>query len=289
MIKPEFSDINAVKEWLLNVHEKYYIELKTASELPSSFWDSYSSFCNTSGGWIVLGVEEDKPLNKIKGVGNATKAIISLWDQLSNPNKVSYRNVNNEDVTTYNIDGRDIIIVHVKEVAESMKPVHIGGKLENSWIRTGDGDRRVTKEELASFMRNAQPAQDSLPADNFTIEDLDLDSLITYKERVSKRYPKRKYIEMSSEDFLLEIGACYRDRNTGEIKLRRGTLLFLGKCNSIKELFPHYHLDFFNRRGNNSRWIDRVSDDEPGDYEMNLYNFYHIVYEKIKVLLQESY
>lgn len=47
MIKPEFSDINAVKEWLLNVHEKYYIELKTASELPSSFWDSYSSFCNT--------------------------------------------------------------------------------------------------------------------------------------------------------------------------------------------------------------------------------------------------
>lgn len=289
MIKPEFSDINAVKEWLLNVHEKYYIELKTASELPSSFWDSYSSFCNTSGGWIVLGVEEDKPLNKIKGVGNATKAIISLWDQLSNPNKVSYRNVNNEDVTTYNIDGRDIIIVHVKEVAESMKPVHIGGKLENSWIRTGDGDRRVTKEELASFMRNAQPAQDSLPADNFTIEDLDLDSLITYKERVSKRYPKRKYIEMSSEDFLLEIGACYRDRNTGEIKLRRGTLLFLGKCNSIKELFPHYHLDFFNRRGNNSRWIDRVSDDEPGDYEMNLYNFYHIVYEKIKVLLQESF
>lgn len=289
MIKPEFSDINAVKEWLLNVHEKYYIELKTASELPSSFWDSYSSFCNTSGGWIVLGVEEDKPLNKIKGVGNATKAIISLWDQLSNPNKVSYRNVNNEDVTTYNIDGRDIIIVHVKEVAESMKPVHIGGKLENSWIRTGDGDRRVTKEELASFMRNAQPAQDSLPADNFTIEDLDLDSLITYKERVSKRYPKRKYIEMSNEDFLLEIGACYRDRNTGEIKLRRGTLLFLGKCNSIKELFPHYHLDFFNRRGNNSRWIDRVSDDEPGDYEMNLYNFYHIVYEKIKVLLQESF
>lgn len=121
------------------------------------------------------------------------------------------------------------------------------------------------------------------------MEDLDLDSLITFKERVSKRFPKKKYIEMGQLDFLMEIEPCYKNRNTGEVKIRRGTLLFLGKCNSIKELFPHYHLDYFNHRGNNPRWFDRVSDDEPGDYEMNLYNFYNIVYEKIKILFQESF
>ena len=128
-----------------------------------------------------------------------------------------------------------------------------------------------------------------MPADNFTMEDLDLDSLITFKERVSKRFPKKKYIEMGQMDFLTEIGACCKDRKTGEMKIRRGTLLFLGKCNSIKELFPHYHLDYFNHRGNNPRWSDRVSDDEPSDYEMNLYNFYNIVYEKIRILFQESF
>ena len=170
-----------------------------------------------------------------------------------------------------------------------MKPVFIGGKLENSWIRTGDGDRKTTRDELSAFIRNAQPNQDSLSADNFTIDDLDLDSIITFKERVSKRFPKRKFIEMENSEFLTEIGACYKDRHTGELKIRRGILLFLGKCNSIKELFPHYHLDFFNRRGNNPRWSDRVSDDEPSDYEMNIYNFYNIVYEKIKNLLQESF
>lgn len=170
-----------------------------------------------------------------------------------------------------------------------MKPVFIGGKLENSWLRTGDGDRKTTRDELSAFIRNAQPNYDSLPADHFTIDDLDLDSVITFKERVSKRFPKRKFIEMENLEFLTEIGACYKDRHTGEIKIRRGILLFLGKCNSIKELFPHYHLDFFNRRGENPRWIDRVSDDEPSDYEINIYNFYNIVYEKIKNLLQESF
>lgn len=289
LITPEKLTIEDLKEWLINVHEKYYIELKTASELPNAFWESYSSFCNTSGGWIILGVREVYPQNEIVGVGNPEKTLTSLWDQLSNSNKVSYKNVDNQNVNTYIIDGKTVIIVYVKEAAESMKPVFIGGKLENSWIRTGDGDRKTTRDELSAFIRNAQPNHDSLPADHFTIDDLDLDSIITFKERVSKRFPKRKFIEMENSEFLTEIGACYKDRHTGELKIRRGILLFLGKCNSIKELFPHYHLDFFNRRGENPRWADRVSDDEPSDYEMNIYNFYNIVYEKIKNLLQESF
>lgn len=65
--------------------------------------------------------------------------------------------------------------------------------------------------------------------------------------------------------------------------------MFFGKCNSIKEIYPHYHVDFFNRRGTNVRWIDRVTDDEPSDYEMNLFNFYTIVIEKMKTLLKESF
>ena len=288
-VNPKFSNVDDLKKWLLNVHEKYYIELKKASELPNSFWESYSSFSNTSGGWIVLGVAESNPTNEIVGVGNSEKTLTSLWDQLSNGTKVSYRNVNNQDVVTYTIDDKKVIIVYVKEAPESMKPVHINGKLENSWIRTGDGDRKATKDEIAAFLRNAQPAQDTLAAENFTLDDLDIDSLITFKERVNKRYPKKKYLEMNHQEFLLEIGAAYKDRNTGEYKIRRGTLLFLGKCNSIKELYSHYHLDYFNRRGSNPRWQDRVSDDEPNDYEMNIYNFYNIVYEKMKILLQESF
>ena len=288
-ISPERLTLEDLKNWLENIHEKHYIEMKKASELPNAFWESYSSFCNTAGGWIILGLEEGFPKNVLQGVGNPHKTLINLWDQLSNTNKVSFRNVENQDVQQYVIDGKNIIIVRVKEAAENMKPVYIGGKLENTWIRTGDGDRKATKDELAAFMRNNQPGQDTLSAEGFTIEDLDKESLITFKERVSNRFPKKNYIEMGNEEFLTEIGACFKARGTGKLNLKRGTLLFLGKVNSIKELFPHYHLDYFNRRGNNPRWSDRISDDEPGDYEMNLYNFYGVVYEKIKTLLQESF
>ena len=288
-IQPETMTIDELKTVLLNIHEKYYIEMKKATELPNAFWESYSSFSNTSGGYIILGVSEDIPQNKITGVGNSSKALTNLWDQVSNPNKVSFRNIDNHDVNTYVIDGKTVIIVFVKEAMETMKPVYLNGRLENTWIRTGDGDRKATKDEIAAFLRNAQPGQDNLGIDGFTMDDLDTDSIITFKERVSKRYPKMKYIEMSNEQFLSEIGACYIDRVTGKLVIKRGTLLFLGKVNSIRELFQHFHLDYYNRKGKNPRWIDRISDDEPGEYEINIYNFYNIVYEKIKALLQEAF
>ncbi len=289
MKQPNFKNIDELKDWIMNVHEKDVIEMKKAQELPNAFWESYSAFCNTSGGWILLGVIEGAPVNIIQGIENISKAQTSLWDMLSNPNKINYRSVTNEDVHIVDIDGAEIMIVYVKEAPDSMKPVYFNGKRENTFIRTGEGDRRATKQELEAFERNAMPCHDSLPVENFTIDDLDMDSVITYKEKVNKRFPKKKYIEMSNKDFLTEIGACYVDRVSGEVKLRRGALLFLGRERTIKEVYPHYHLDYFNRRGHNPRWIDRISDDEPSDYEMNIFNFYTIVYEKMKILLKEAF
>ena len=289
-INPIFSNIEELKKWLLNVQEKHYVELKKAQELPNSFWESYSSFCNTAGGIIVLGVVEGKPQNQITGVGNPEKTLRSLWDQLSNKNKVSFRNIDNEDVFQYKLDeSKTVILINVKEAPASMKPVYIGNKLDNTWIRTGDGDRQATKEEIAALMRNANPVEDSLLLDYFNIDDLDYDSLLSFKERVHKRFPGHKYLEMPNELFLEEIGAASVDRISGKLKIKRGTLLFLGKVNSIREVYPQYHVDYYNRRGNNPRWIDRVTDDEPSDYQMNLYNFYTITYAKISVLLKESF
>lgn len=289
-MQPIFSNNDELREWLLNVHEKYYVELKKAQELPSAFWETYSSFCNTAGGIIVLGVVEGYPKNEIHGVNNIAKTLTSLWDQLSNKNKVSFKNLKNEDVTEHKIDeNKTIIVISVKEAPEGMKPVYINDKLENTWIRTGDGDRRATKEEIAAFLRNAKPGQDDLVLDNFSIDDLDPDTVLAFKERIHKRYPKQKYLEMSNEAFISEIGAGIYDRISGKFKIKKGTLLFLGKVNAIKEVYPHYHADYFNRRGNNPRWSDRVTDDEPGEYQMNLYNFFFIVYGKLKILLKETF
>ena len=285
----EQMTIEELKKWITETREKYVLELKTASVLPKSFWETYSSFSNTSGGIVILGVREALPFNQIEGVGNADNILTDLWNLVSNPEKVSYKNIDNQDVIVQEIDGKKIVIICIKEAPEIKKPVYIGNKIENTWIRTGDGDRKATKEEIAAFIRNAQPGQDTLLAEGFTMDDLDSDSVVSFRERISKRFPNKNYNEMNYEKFLTEIGACSLDRTTGELKIKRGTILFLGKCNSIKELYPHFHLDFFNRRGKNARWIDRVSDDEPGAWEMNIYNFYTIVYEKMRTSLKESF
>ena len=94
---------------------------------------------------------------------------------------------------------------------------------------------------------------------------------------------------MTDEAFLLEIGGAVIDKACQEIKIKRGTVLFLGRVNSIKEIYPHYHVDYFNRTGNNPRWIDRVTDDEPSEYQMNLYNFFNIVYGKMNLLMKTAF
>ena len=275
--------------WLETVHEKYFIEMKEASDLPRSFWESYSSFSNTKGGWIILGVSEGKIRNTINGVGNESKLKTDLWNQLSNPSKVSFRTVQNEDVNTIVINGAKVVFIHVHEAGDGNKPVYLNDKLNMTYIRTGDGDRIATKEEIESMLRNARPAEDSQMAEHFTIKDFDAESLALYKSEVGRRYPSREFIKMTDENFLKEIGAATIHRETGKWIPKRGAILFLGKVNSIKELYPSYHLDYFNRRGNVNRWNDRVSDDEPIGEEINIFNFYRIVYEKLKALLTEKF
>ena len=55
---------------------------------------------------------------------------------------------------------------------------------------------------------------------------------------------------------------------------------------SITDYFSKYHLDFFYRGSDNERWLDRVNSDEPKYGEMNVFNFYNIVFEKIKINLK---
>lgn len=284
------DEMNSMKQALIHMRESNDIELKKAKKgLPESFWESYSSFANTTGGLIVFGVNEAFPDNEIVGVEDSQKIVADLWNLLSNESKVSYRTVNNQDVTTVVVDDKIVILIKVNEAPNNVKPVYINGKIDNTWIRTGDGDRKAKKEEIASMLRNAKPEMDSLPIDGCTLDDLDIDSIKQFKQQVGNRYPAKKYLDMSDTDFLIEIGACRLNRENRKYQILRGTLLFFGKLNVIKEFYPHFHLDFFNRRGSNPRWIDRVSDDEPHEHEMNIFNFFNIVDKKLRELQNSSF
>ena len=273
-----------------SVKENYQIEIKESSNsLPHNFWDTYSSFSNTAGGKIILGIKESYPENIIVGVNNPNKIVAEIWNNISNPQKTSYNSLLPNSVEIIKIDNKDIIIVSVEEAPTIKKPVFINGKIENTYIRSGDGDRKASIDDIKSFLRNSNPISDTLTIDNFTLNDLDTYSVLSFKEKLAIRYPEKKYMEMDIPNFLVNIGACSRNRKTNDILIKRGTLLFLGKYNSIKEIYPHFHLDYFNRKGSSARWIDRVSDDEPHQLEMNIYNFFNIVNEKLQSSIMETF
>ena len=77
---------------IIKSSEKVNIEVKAAQGgLPNSIWETYSSFANTFGGTIILGIGEDKETKKLipLGISDADKMITDIWNILNNPQKVS--------------------------------------------------------------------------------------------------------------------------------------------------------------------------------------------------------
>ena len=275
-------------ECILTIKESDTIELKEArNSLPKEFWPTYSSFSNTKGGLIILGIKEDSPNNIVVGVDDVEKIIQDIWNTLNNPQKVSYNHLQNKNISEITIEGRVILIIEVPEVDNCFKPVYLNNHYENSYIRKGSGDYKVTDSQLKSMLRNSNPIGDSTYIEGLDYNALDPISVTSFKEKVTARYPNSHFEELSPISFLRRINAIKED-SRGSIKIKNGTLLFLGRYNVIREHFPNYFLDYVNKP-DSSRWIDRISSDEISDINFNIYNFFNVVFEKIRFSFSEKF
>jgi predicted HTH transcriptional regulator len=80
---------------IIKSSEKVNVEVKAAQGgIPNSVWETYSSFANTFGGTIILGIGEDKETKKFipMGVPNAEKMLSDIWNIVNNSQKIS-RNI----------------------------------------------------------------------------------------------------------------------------------------------------------------------------------------------------
>lgn len=70
--------------------ETAHVECKSASGgLPNTMWETYSSFANTDGGVILLGVRERNHRFSVQGVSDADLLVKQIWDAVNNREVVS--------------------------------------------------------------------------------------------------------------------------------------------------------------------------------------------------------
>lgn len=275
---------------LQNETESSYLEFKEAkTDLPKDFWETYSSFANTSGGLVILGIKE-KPF-EIIGIRNPNKLIKDLFNLSASTNKVNLNLLSSNSVKQHIINDKTIISIYIPEAPINKKPVFFNQNIINTFIRRNEGDYRATTEELKRFIRNSSDDNDNELLSNYTIDDLNTDSILELKSTVQARAPIENFIEMDNQKFLEKIGVFQIDRNDNrKSKLTLAGLLFLGKYEAIQQLIPHFHLEYLNQRGSTeNRWKDRVSSGDLSLNNMNLYNFYKIVLEKLIATVEEPF
>lgn len=226
--------------------ENNRIEAKRAvGGLPQSIWETYSSFANTMGGIILLGVEEraDKSLHAVK-LPSPERLVREFLAIVNDPAKVSANVLGRGAVRIEHAGGERIVVIEVPRAMRWDRPVYIGGDpYAGTYRRGGEGDFRCKKEEVDAMLRDASVrTQDMRVAKGISAEQLDFDCVGEYRKMVRAARASRDLRTSGDGQFLLNIGALSLE--DGEARPTLAGLLMFGKDRQIAAEFPRYSLEY---------------------------------------------
>jgi predicted HTH transcriptional regulator len=264
----------------LNHLEKYRegnrLEAKEAQGgIPGSIWETYSSFANTNGGIILLGVTElpDKALKAI-GLSDPDMLVKQFWDGFNNPQKVSINILSDKDVSILEIDGVRIIQINVPRADRHDRPVYFGPEpFKGSYRRNGEGDYHCRADEVRNMYRD----QSDISMDTRTVSELgmdafDMESVSGYRRRLELSKPNHVWLKLSDEHFLIKLGAADYGDDKKLHPTGAGILMFGEEYRIVRE-FTGYFLDYREVEPGQERWVNRFVSSS-GDWSGNLFDFY---------------
>ena len=191
------------------------VEFKRArGGVPADFWPSYSSFANTDGGVIILGVRERDGKREIEGLMDTEKIMADLWNAVNNPDKVSANVLFNESIYPVDVDGKAVVVVEVPRAERTVRPVFVGSDVfKGTYRRNGEGDYHCSRETVEGMIRDkCAETADNCVLDELTIADLDADSIRRYRMYFSQLRPGHIWSSLADDGFLMKIGAAARGR-----------------------------------------------------------------------------
>ena len=264
--------------------ENNRIEVKKASKgLPKSIWETYSSFANTLGGIILLGITEQNDGSfRITGVENRQALLKDFWNGVNNAQKVSLNILKDENITEFEKDGLGGIAIVVPRADRAQKPIYINNNiLGGTYRRNHDGDYHCTEIEVKNMLRDqADLSQDMLVLEEMDLDVLDFESLKRYRNRMAHQKPGHVWEELDDKSFLYRIGGAAKGKDRKTLYPTLAGLLMFGYEYEIVKALPDYFLDYQEKMDDTTRWTDRIVSTS-GEWSGNLFDFYFKVYNKI--------
>ncbi len=235
------------------------LELKAAAGgVPDDAYKTISSFANTAGGWLVLGVSERQGAFVITGVNDPERMQNDLVTACRSTEKFS-RPV---DVTprVLTLDGATLLAFQVPAATRYDKPVRVRSrKTWESYVRIGAADHLCTIEEEGRFLRDASlTGFDDQPGRDATLDDLSPRAIRWLRAMLAERHPERADVELDDAGWMLETGLL-----CGPNQPTNAALLLFGRDRALARLKPAGMLDLrfidedWAEGGPEHRWDDR--------------------------------
>lgn len=276
-------------EDIISSSETFDLEFKSAKGgFPGSLWETYSSFANTQGGQIFLGIKETSDGLKVDGLDKASieKYKKDLWDNLNNRNKVSANILSQNDIKEIETNEGIVLSISVPRADLRVRPIYINGNPNKAFKREHEGDYECREDEVRRM--NAESCIMEFPMDarileGFSFErDIDIDSFRKYRQIFTNLQPTHPWSSLNDIDFLRKLGGIQFDRRENKEGLTLAGILMFGKFSSITDPYccPAFFPDYRESEpSSDKRWMDRICYD--GTWETNLFNFYLKVYNKL--------
>ena len=282
---------------LLNSVESDDLEFKSAAGgFPGSFWDTYSAFANSEGGVIVLGVIERKGKFYIDNLSDEQieKYTKDFWNNVNNRATVSCNLLKTEDVVVEDYNGHKLMLFFIPRASREQRPVYRTSQPYNgTFKRNHEGDYKCTEREVQRMFSDANVSNpaDSRILRNYSLDDLDMESVAQYRQLFKLAKPDHPWSVLSDFEFLKKIGAYRTDRGTKEEGFTVAGVLMFGKENAItdNECCPNFFPDYQEKLSDNPeiRWTNRICPD--GTWEANLFQFYLRVLPRLSAVLPKPF
>lgn len=281
------TEQNKIKlDWnkLSDYKENLHIEAKKAQGgIPGSIWETYSSFANTDGGVILLGVEEAEDMSlRAVGLKDIYKIEKDFWNQINNKQVVSVNILTDRMVHAEIVDGKSILVIEVPRAERMLKPIYKGlNPKSGTYRRNGEGDYLCSVEEMSAMYRDAS----SSTIDMKVLTQMDYsvfckETVRSYRQMFKTTHPSHIWCDLDDELFLRRLGAIGLG-DDGALHPTVAGLLMFGYEYEILREFPQYFLDFQeNRQMATTRWTDRIVSSS-GDWSGNIFDFIYKVVPRL--------